>query len=211
MKVRKSDFDVSTDDLMFKEEVPEGDLYSKVNVDDRIFEDKAVRKKRTTYLIVLAIILIICSILCAIFGFIYLDKQLKDRINNPVVEKYDLFVGHSNSTYGGEISSFAKYNSENSAFSYNFYVSNNNPVDLDYSILLANLDYDNSKIDMTLIQYSLLKDNEVVKTGYLEDEKDNLLYEDTIKSNFTDNYTVKLWSDKLSKNNKFNFKINIGV
>lgn len=76
---KKNDFNVSTEDLIFEEEVGEEELHSKKNVSDIIYNDLDVRKRRTKFLIFLAISLIIISIISALMGFIFLDKDLKRK------------------------------------------------------------------------------------------------------------------------------------
>ena len=125
---KKNDFNVSTEDLIFEEEVGEEELHSKKNVSDIIYNDLDVRKRRTKFLIFLAISLIIISIISALMGFIFLDKDLKEKKVNPIITKYDLFVTHSNSSYGGSISSFSDYRSLNNAYLYKFDVTNNNSI-----------------------------------------------------------------------------------
>ena len=54
-------------DLIFEEEVGEEELRSKKNVSDIIYNDLDVRKRRTKFLIFLAISLIIISIMIYLF------------------------------------------------------------------------------------------------------------------------------------------------
>lgn len=211
MNQMKNDSTVDIDDLVFQEEVNDDELYSKKDVSDIIYEDDGVRKRRTRFLIILAIILIILSILSAVMGFIFLDKDLKERDKEVIVKKYDLFVTHSNSFYGGKIRSFANYSSSNKAYSYDFTVGNNNPVSLGYSIELVNPDYGNDGVDMSLINYRLLKNNEVVGEGTLDNLMNNELYKTDIMKNSSDEFRVQLWSSSLDKNLKFSFQINVKV
>ena len=209
--MKKSDFDVEIDDLIFQEEVKDEELYSKRDVNDVIYNDSEIRRKRTKFLIILAVVLIIISIISAIMGFVYLDKDLKQKNNNVVVQKYDLFVTHSNSSYGGEIASFDDHRKLDDAYSYKFTISNDNPIVLKYSVEFINSNYGNDNIDMTLINYKLLKNGEVVSDGFLSNMMINELYSTDILSNSTDEYVIQVWSLKLAKNLKFNFKINVKV
>ena len=112
MNQRKNDFKVSTDDLVFQEEVKDDELHSKLGTSDIIYVDNGKVRRRTRFLIFLAIFLILLSIISAIMGFVYMDKELKAEQNNTKVQKYDLFVTHSSGSYGGTIDSFSKYRNE---------------------------------------------------------------------------------------------------
>ena len=208
---KKNDFNVSTEDLIFEEEVGEEELHSKKNVSDIIYNDFSVKRRRTNFLIVLAVILIIISIISALMGFIYLDKDLKEKYNNPVTTKYDLFVSHSNGSYGGSISSFSDYRSLNSAYMYKFTVSNNNSVNLGYLVEFINPNYGNDGVDMVLINYSLLKNNEIVSEGVLINSTSHQLFKTDILSNSSDEYVLKIWSYEIDKKLKFDFKVNVKV
>ena len=208
---KKNDFNVSTEDLIFEEEVGEEELYSKKNVSDIIYNDLDVRKRRTKFLIFLAISLIIISIISALMGFIFLDKDLKEKKVNSIITKYDLFVTHSNSSYGGSISSFSDYRSLNNAYLYKFDVTNNNSIALDYLVEFINPNYGNDGVDMTLINYKLLKNNEIVSEGVLSNSMTSKLFNTEILSNSRDEYVLKIWSYKMDKKLKFDFKINVKV
>ena len=67
----RNDFDTRTSDMTFQEEVPENELHSKLGTSDIIYVDNGVRIRRTRFLIVLAIILILLSVISAFFGFAY--------------------------------------------------------------------------------------------------------------------------------------------
>ena len=207
---KKSDFNVSASDMMFQEEVRDDELHSKLGTSDIIYENDKARRRRTGFLIFLSVLLILLSIFSIFFGFAYLDKDLSDKRNVTTV-KYDLFVVHSNSDYGGVISYFDKYNSLEKAYSYDFSVSNKNPVSLNYSVSLFALDFDNKNVDMTKISYALYKDNVVVQEGNLGNIRELSLYDTNCPSNTTSKYSVKLWSLNLGKDSKFKFKININV
>lgn len=207
---KKSDFDVSIDDMMFQEEVKDEELHSKLGTSDIIYENDSARKRRTGFLIFLSVLLILLSIFSIFFGFAYLDKNLSDKRHVTTV-KYDLFVVHSNSDYGGVIPSFDKYNSMEKAYSYDFSVSNKNSVSLNYSVSLFALDFDNKNIDMTKISYALYRDNVVVQEGNLGNIRELSLYDTNCPSNTTSKYSIKLWSLTLGKDSNFKFKININV
>ena len=144
-------------------------------------------------------------------GFVYMDKELKAEQNNTKVQKYDLFVTHSSGSYGGTIDSFSKYRNEKTAFSYEFSVSNNNPISLKYSIALNNSTFGSDDVDMSKINYKLYKDEQVIKEGNLFNSENNNLFAIAIPSDSTDKYIIKLWSFDLDKKLGFKFKINVNV
>lgn len=211
MNQKKNDFEVSTDDLVFQEEVKDEELHSKLGTSDIIYVDNGKVRRRTRFLIFLAIFLILLSIVSAIMGFVYMDKELKAEQNNTKVQKYDLFVTHSSGSYGGTIDSFSKYRDEKTAFSYGFSVSNNNPISLKYSIALNNSTFGSDDVDMSKINYKLYKDDQVIKEGNLFNSENNNLFAIAIPSNSTDKYVIKLWSSDLDKKLGFKFKINVNV
>lgn len=204
----RNDFDTRTSDMTFQEEVPENELHSKLGTSDIIYVDNGVRIRRTRFLMVLAIILILLSVISAFFGFAYLDKDANN--NAGIVTNYDLFVTHSNSDYGGSIKSFTKYNSLDNAFAYDFSVSNNNPVSLKYSVDIENTNF-NAVNDISLINYALYRNDNVVSEGNLKNLVVNNVYSTSIGTNSSDKYVLKIWSSKLGDTLKFGFKVNIEV
>lgn len=204
----KNDFDVETSDMIFQEEVPDNELHSKLGTSDIIYVDNGARARRTRLLIVIAIILILLSVISAFFGFAYLSKDSSNKSN--IVTKYDLFVVHSNSDYGGNIKSFAKYSNLSNAYAYDFSVSNSNPVMLKYLVDIENTNY-NSVNDISLINYSLYRNDKVVSEGNLKNLVVNNIYNTSIGVNKTDKYVLKIWSSKFDKSLNFGFKVNINV
>lgn len=200
---------IDTDDLVFQEEVNEDELYSKKNTSDIIYKEEDNGKSK--FLVLLAIILILVSILSAIMGFVFWDKDLKKENGNVAVTKYNLFIIHSNDLYGGSINSFSNYDSLSNAFSYKFVVSNSNPVTLDYSVELVNSNHDKDNVDMTLINYRLLKNGKIVNKGILSNLVTNKLYNTDILDNSSDEYIIQMWSSEINKNVKFDFSINVSV
>ena len=204
--------DFEKGEVLFEEEVTDSELHSKVNTDDHIYVDNSNSiKGRITFLIILSVILMLISIASAIFGFVFKDGFNSDRKIGVDVTEYNLFVTHSNSVYGGEIKSFSDHNSLEKAFTYSFYVTNNNPSNINYVVDLANLKFDESKIDMSLIKYNLIKNGGVVAEGNLENSMTNELYDTKISSDNIDKYEIKIWSDTINKKVDFVFKINIRV
>lgn len=202
---------IPSSNLMFEEEVSENEVYDKKNQSDIIYVSS--NKNKVKFLIVLAIILIIISIFSALLGFIYLDKDRSNIVDDgkAVINHYDLFISHSNQYYGGNLISFAEHRSEESAYSYSFNVSNQNDLDIKYKIVLVNALYTSDDIDMKDINYSLFNDDVLISSGNLQEVEEFSLADMLIKSNSIDDINFKIWSSTIDKNLKFTFKINILV
>lgn len=209
MNQKKNDFEFES--FVYDEEVSEDELYSKIDVDDRIY-DKEKNTNVVKWLVGLAVVLMIVSLVSALFGFLKLsDENNEGSGAETIVTKYNLFVEHSNSLYGGKLESFENYSSLDKSFVYDFNVSNNNPVVLDYSIDFVNPNFGDDNVDMSLINYSLLKNDVVIAEGGLQNLSNFELYRTEILSNTSDNYVIKIWSDKIDNDLKFDFQINIRV
>ena len=209
MNQKNDDYISNTDELIFKEEVADEELHSKLGVDDHIYVKKSFFG--APFLIGLAIFLILTSLLAAILGLIVFDKELTGRPIGVFHNEYKLTVVHSNNNYGGTVKSFANYNNSGNSFNYVFHVENKNTVDLKYSVELENPNYGSDNIDQTKISYMLLKNKQVVKNGSLSNMKTNDLYKTTISGKSVDEYEIKIWGDNINNDLNFSFKINIGV
>ncbi len=202
------DYVSNTEELIFKEEVADEELHSKLGVDDHIYVRKFFG---APFLIGLAIFLILTSLLAAILGLVVFDKELTGRPIGVFHNEYKLTVIHSNKAYGGTIKSFANYNNSGNSFTYHFNVENKNDVDLKYSVELENPNYGLDSIDQSKIGYMLLKNQQVVKNGSLSNSKTNDLYNVTISGKSVDAYELKIWGNNIDKDLDFSFAINIGV
>ena len=111
---------------------------------------------------------------------------------------------HSDDSYGGTIKSFNKYNNSNKYFNYKFSVSNNNSIDLNYAVSVQKTG--GTVSDISLVNYDLLKNGSVIKSGKLVNSKSNKIFGTTILSKTTDNYEIRFWSDS-SNDSSFAFKI----
>ena len=160
-------------------------------------------------LVFLSIVLGIIALFAIMLGMVFSNSDKTDRPIGVFTNKYNLIVTHTNNQYGGSISSFANYNNENNAYEYSFGVTNNNSVDLKYSINFENTNYDFNKLDMSLIDYQLVKNGKVVRSGKLKNAVTNDLYTTNISIRSSDNYLIKLWSNDLVNKGNFSFKINI--
>ena len=208
MNQKNDDYISNTEELIFKEEVADEELHSKLGVDDHIYVRKFFG---APFLIGLAIFLILTSLLAAILGLIVFDKELTGRPIGVFHDEYKLTVVHSNKNYGGTVKSFSNYNNSGSSFNYVFHVENKNAVNLKYSVELENPNFGSDNIDQTKISYMLLKNKQVVKNGSLSNMKTNDLYKTTISGKSVDEYEIKIWGDNINNDLNFSFKINIGV
>ena len=202
--------EIKREETVFVEEVPESELYDKKNQSDIIYVEDNTYKKKAKILITIAIILIIIAVLSSLLGFLYLNQERKaneESNSSTNITRYDIFISHSNSNYGGNIKSFLNYNNKDKAFSYSFKVSNENPVNIDYKVELIDNNFGNTSLN--LISYSLLNNNEEIASGVLENKEVNKIADVTINSNFVNDLVLKLWSNSLDKG--FNFKVNVAV
>ena len=202
--------EIKREETVFVEEVPESELYDKKNQSDIIYVEDDTYKKKAKILITIAIILIIIAVLSSLLGFLYLNQERKaneESNSSTNITRYDIFISHSNSNYGGNIKSFLNYNNKDKAFSYSFKVSNENPVNIDYKVELIDNNFGNTSL--SLISYSLLNNNEEIASGVLENKEVNKIADVTINSNSVNDLVLKLWSNSLDKG--FNFKVNVVV
>lgn len=202
--------EIKREETVFVEEVPESELYDKKNQSDIIYVEDNTYKKKAKILITIAIILIIIAVLSSLLGFLYLNQERKaneESSSSTNITRYDIFISHSNSNYGGNIKSFLNYNNKDKAFSYSFKVSNENPVNIDYKVELIDNNFGNTSLN--LISYSLLNNNEEIASGVLENKEVNKIADVTINSNSVNDLVLKLWSNSLDKG--FNFKVNVVV
>lgn len=202
--------EIKREETVFVEEVPESELYDKKNQSDIIYVEDNTYKKKAKILITIAIILIIIAVLASLLGFLYLNQERKaneESNSSTNITRYDIFISHSNSNYGGNIKSFLNYNNKDKAFSYSFKVSNENPVNIDYKVELIDNNFGNTSLN--LISYSLLNNNEEIASGVLENKEVNKIADITINSNSVNDLVLKLWSNSLDKG--FNFKVNVAV
>ena len=202
--------EIKREETVFVEEVPESELYDKKNQSDIIYVEDNTYKKKAKILITIAIILIIIAVLSSLLGFLYLNQERKaneESNSSTNITRYDIFISHSNSNYGGNIKSFLNYNNKDKAFSYSFKVSNENPVNIDYKVELIDNNFGNTSLN--LISYSLLNNNEEIASGVLENKEVNKIADVTINSNSVNDLVLKLWSNSLDKG--FNFKVNVVV
>ena len=201
--MRKSD---SLDDYTFREEVPDDNLYDKSNIDDLIYVKDRKFRRKMNFLIFLAIFFVVSSLILCLFGLAYTNKKVV--VEENIIE-YDLLVSHTNNYYGRSAISFKDYSSLEKALDYSFKIQNNNDVVLDYKLVLNNPYFGQDGIDMSLINYKVMIDNNEVFSGNLENAKDVELGKTSISAYSIHDVTFKIWSSKIEGNNKFNFKIDV--
>lgn len=149
------------------------------------------------------------GIILAVFGFVlvlFLGFYLLFRfgiisLSSKQYISGNLFVVHSNVNFGDKVSSFEKYNSYENAYSYTFYVENDNKEEYLYKIKIKNVDNDSK------IFYAILKNSDVLFKGQLDGSREVVLATQSILPNRTDNYELKLWSSE--SNSKLQFKIDV--
>ena len=200
----------------FVEEVDPNVIYKNNNSnysnnDNYNYNDVILVKKsaKVNVLVSIAIVFIVIAVLLSFMGF-YLLYNSGNSIFPVDNNKYDLFVTHSSSNYGGEIKSFEGYDSLDKAYSYVFSVQNNNAISLNYDVELENISYFDG-VNYSLINYSLLNFDNEVANGFLNNNRSTKLLTRNIGSNISDNYTLKLWSSEFKSDYTFCFKINVNV
>jgi len=151
----------------------------------------------------LFIILILFLLLCvglAVGGIYYGLFRGKNNETIKNKEHADLAVVYSKKGFGDTVDSFSSYSSEASAFTYTFYVNNQNDIDLFYDIYLNSDNFVND------INYSIYKNDNLVFKGLLSN-KNTKLATTKISSNDTDNYKLYLWSSSGAANYSFEIKV----
>ena len=200
---------INENELIYDEEVSDDELHSKLGVDDHIY----ITHKKGIYggpvLLIFVILLVLAALFSLFYGLISFSKDINGRKIGVYTDEYHLKVIHSNYEYGGIIDSFSKYNSSSNYYSYKFSVSNNNSVDLDYSVVLE-VENKSDKLNVNDVKYSLLRNGISVQSDHL-DSLNNKLYTATSLKNSNDEYEIRLWSDSLKKDLNFKFKIRIQV
>lgn len=198
----------SFDKYTFSEEVFDNDLHRMDEEDDLVYVKDVNHKKKLNILLVSAITLILCSLLLSLLGLVLADSDDNVPANSDIV-KYDLFVTHSNNYYGRNKVSFDDYSSLDKSLDYSFKIENKNTIDLAYKIKIYNPNFESDRIDMTLINYELLVNDEEFSNGKLRDMQDFVLIENNIHGGNSQNIVLKLWSSKVPKDRKFAFKVNV--
>lgn len=161
------------------------------------------RKKKKIIIIILLIFIIVLLLSLGLYILLFNKKDAND-VN---VDYNDLLVIHSKSDYGDTISSFNTYSTKDSAYSYTFYIDNVNDDEIKYSVYF--IDYSsNQSINKSQINYSIIKNNEVIYTGILDNLSIIKLTSNKVPSHSKDNYELKMWSD--SNITDFKFKIKVG-
>lgn len=201
----KNKFNDSGINVDYLEEVNENQLYDKKNQSDIIYSRSYLSVTRNVILTIFMVLLLLISLFSLIFGFVYFNKYVDNN------EMYTLFVVHSNDKYGGELINVDKYNSFDNSFNYDFSVSNNNEVKLNYKIQVENINFGSDNVDYSVINYSLLNYNTVVSNGKIINDNVFDLVSLNIQPNENHQMVLKLWTDDKNQDLIYSFKINILV
>jgi len=164
------------------------------------YNDK--RNKRFKRRVVFIVVLTIIGVTLLLIGTILVNEGVGKSVAVSSGTT-DLFVVHSKTNFGDNISSFQNYTSLDNAYSYKFYVENDESKDLPYKIVL----HRNDSSDISLINYLVLQDGEDVFKGVLSNQEDNVLISTKIQGNGLNNYEIKFWSTDFSS--KLDFRINV--
>ncbi len=191
---------IKDDEVIFNEEVKEDELYSKKDVDDHIYIRKFFGGP---LLITLGVILVLISLFSLLYGLLNADSDLNGRQIGVVHTKYKLLVTHSNNNYGGKIDSISEYVSSSDAYTYDFKVSNNRNVLLNYNVELVSTNF------IPDVSYQLVKNGEVVSENQINTSGKIKLYNTSINANTTDVYKIKIWSNTQDRTDSYEFKINV--
>lgn len=172
--------------------------------------DLSYKNKAKKYIIIL-IILSLFSFISIFVGFyLYLNNEKKVEEEPVSATIADLFVVHSKTEFGDTVKSFDSYTSVGSSHNYSFYINNNTGFDINYSILLEDVDFKTASnlCDKSKVNYELFKNNISVSAGLLKDQDLVSLLKTKILSGSSDNYILKLWSSQ-GCDGYLKYKINV--
>lgn len=179
------------------------------SIENEVFQDeidansivvtKEKGKKSGIIFVVLGFLLLLFLGIYLLFRFGVISFSSKQYISG------NLFVVHSKTNFGDTISSFESYNSYDNAYSYTFYIKNDNKDEYLYKVKLRNLSYE--KGNSSSVMYAIVKDSAVLFKGKLDNNSNVILTTQSILPSRTDSYEIKLWSDE--KNEKLKFKIDV--
>lgn len=201
---------ISSSDLLFEEEVSEKEIINNFSKGSSVIYEY---KSKNYFLMMLFIVLILISLFSSLFAFLYMGRDRNNIINNGeiVVNRYSLYVVHSNQYFGGKDISFKEYNSLENAYHYSVNITNKNDIDIDYNVVLDNSFSENDNVDMSKINFSLYNSNVLINSGVLENKDKINLSNIRVKSNDIDQLNLKIWSSDVNQDIKFSFKIEIIV
>ncbi len=170
-----------------------------ISADDIVVTKKKSKNKLIVFFFLFFLVLFLGGFYCLFrFGVI--------KFNNMQYISGNLFVVHSDTRFGSNVSSFASYNNYDNAFSYTFYVQNDNKDAYSYKVILVDDDYQSNKKN-SKISYEILKNSKVLFKGKLDNKSKSILTTQSILPNSVDNYEIKLWSSEESL--KLDFKIDV--
>ena len=178
------------DNEVFVDEIPAENI---------VVTEKENKKQFFIFFFIIGLILIIG-------GFYSLYRFGIISLNHKQYISGNLFVVHSGTEFGSNISSFSTYNSSDNAYSYVFYIQNDNKEEHLYKVILRDIDYNKNK-DNSNIYYEIIKNSNLLFKGRLDNADRTVLTSQSILSGFVDKYEVRLWSN--DGNAKLDFKIDI--
>lgn len=178
------------DNEVFVDEIPAENI---------VVTEKENKKQFFIFFFIIGLILIIG-------GFYSLYRFGIISLNHKQYISGNLFVVHSGTEFGSNISSFSTYNSSDNAYSYVFYIQNDNNEEHLYKVILRDIDYNKNK-DNSNIYYEIIKNSNLLFKGRLDNADRTVLTSQSILSGFVDKYEVRLWSN--DGNAKLDFKIDI--
>ena len=154
-------------------------------------------KKVKLIVLILTILLVIALLACLFFKF-FMGK------NPALITNLDIVFNDSEQSYEAGDDNL-QYSS-----SYSFKVVNNNSVNTAYSITISDNSEDENSIERKYIHYQLILNNKIVHAGELSDIKNNVIDTRIIEGGYTNNYTLKVWTDEVNTNNKtYEYKLKI--
>ena len=169
----------------FVEEVPE----NQVPVYD--FEDP--KKDKKVNILILIILLLSLSLFGGGLYYAFIKPNPKQMIN---FDLGDLFIVQSSVEFGDTIDSFLKHLSEETAAEYTFYVKNDNSEGINYRVkLVEKKQLFKNEIDISMLNYSLIKNNKEVSYGKIKKLKSGILVTTKVEKESTDYFVVRVWSD----------------
>ncbi len=168
--------------------------------------------KKNTFFVVGGIILIVAIFLISYYSFMFFNSR-QNKIDLSTLEISFSDNGNVNLTEQSPIDDTEIDNIK----PYKFKVKNNGKQAVTYQLLIEDFVSDSNKelLSRKYLNYQLKLKDKVIKSGNLQNIKNNVLTTSILKSNFEDNYELKIWLNKkaestewLGKSYSYNISIN---
>ena len=166
-------------------------------------EEENKAKKRYILIFIFFFVALVC-LGCGITSYYYKINSLSPHS----IDVNNLFVVHSNTSFGSEINNFNAYTSEEKSYKYTFYVDNQNQKEVSYQVSV--IDVEDGLIDKTKVGYALYKNNNLVFRGVLTNDRENILTTTKLNSSAIDNYELRLWGIS-SIEGSYKFKVRVFI